>query len=129
VTESDRRRPDADAAADASPAPTRPRALLIRGEPGAPASFQLRAPYEPCGDQPQAIRELVEGLRRGDRFQTLLGVTGSGKTFSKANVVAPLGPPTQVISHNKTLAAHLNRELNHFFPEKAVGDLHTYYDY
>jgi excinuclease ABC subunit B len=126
VTESDRRRPDADAAADASPAPTRPRALLIRGEPGAPASFQLRAPYEPCGDQPQAIRELVEGLRRGDRFQTLLGVTGSGKTFSMANVVAALGRPTLVISHNKTLAAQLYGEFKQFFPENAVGYFVSY---
>ncbi|HEU4333687.1 MAG TPA: excinuclease ABC subunit UvrB [Candidatus Eisenbacteria bacterium] len=94
-----------------------------------PAEFKLHAPYEPTGDQPQAIRELIEGLKRGDRFQTLLGVTGSGKTFTMANVIAAVGRPTLVISHNKTLAAQLYGEFKQFFPENAVGYFVSYYDY
>jgi excinuclease ABC subunit B len=109
------------------PAPPRPRALLVRDAP--PAEFRLHAPYEPTGDQPRAIRELVEGLRRGDRSQTLLGVTGSGKTFTMANVIAAAGRPTLVISHNKTLAAQLYGEFKSFFPENAVGYFVSYYDY
>ena len=110
--------------------PVRPRALLIREEPGAPpAEFRLHAPYEPQGDQPQAIQELTEGLRRGDRYQTLLGVTGSGKTFTMANVIAALGRPTLIISHNKTLAAQLYGEFKQYFPENAVGYFVSYYDY
>jgi excinuclease ABC subunit B len=91
--------------------------------------FQLRRPYEPRGDQPEAIRQLLEGLRRGDRHQTLLGVTGSGKTFAVANVLAEWGRPTLVISHNKTLAAQLYGEFKQFFPSNAVGYFISYYDY
>jgi excinuclease ABC subunit B len=93
------------------------------------ASFKLVADYEPEGDQPQAIAELVEGIERGDRQQVLLGVTGSGKTFSIANVIAQVGKPTLVISHNKTLAAQLYGEFRSFFPENAVGYFVSYYDY
>ena len=94
-----------------------------------PAEFKLHAPYEPTGDQPQAIGELIEGLKRGDRYQTLLGVTGSGKTFTMANVIAAMGRPALVISHNKTLAAQLYGEFKQFFPENAVGYFVSYYDY
>ena len=73
-----------------------------------PAQFQLQAPFQPAGDQPRAIRELTAGLERGDRFQTLLGVTGSGKTMTIANVIKQHGKPTLVLSHNKTLAAQLS---------------------
>ena len=112
------------------PEPVRPRALLVRDGPDAPpAKFVLQAPYEPEGDQPQAIRELTEGLRRGDPYQTLLGVTGSGKTYTMANVIAAVGRPTLVISHNKTLAAQLYGEFRQFFPENAVGYFVSYYDY
>ncbi len=93
------------------------------------ADFRLHARYQPSGDQPQAIRELSEGIRRGDRFQCLLGVTGSGKTFTMANVIARVGRPTLVISHNKTLAAQLYGEFRQFFPENAVGYFISYYDY
>ena len=110
--------------------PVRPRALLIRDEPGAvPAAFRLQAPYEPQGDQPQAITELIEGLERGDKYQTLLGVTGSGKTFTMANVIAAVKRPTLVISHNKTLAAQLYGEFKQFFPDNAVGYFVSYYEY
>ncbi len=108
-------------------ASTRPRALLTRD--GAPAPFQLRSAYEPRGDQPRAIQELIEGLRRGDKHQVLLGVTGSGKTFTMANVIAACARPTLVISHNKTLAAQLYGEFRSFFPESAVGYFVSYYDY
>src|SRR5437867_4549910 len=91
--------------------------------------FTIHRPYEPRGDQPQAIAELVEGLRRGDRAQTLLGVTGSGKTFTIANVIAAWGRPTLVVSHNKTLAAQLYGEFRQFFPDNAVGYFISYYDY
>ncbi len=93
------------------------------------APFKLVAPYEPRGDQPQAIRELTQGLLSGRKYQTLLGVTGSGKTFTVANVIAALGLPTLVISHNKTLAAQLYGEFRSFFPENAVGYFISYYDY
>ncbi len=93
------------------------------------ARFQLVAPYEPTGDQPQAIDALVQGLRAGERFQTLLGVTGSGKTFTMANVIAQIGLPTLVISHNKTLAAQLYGEFRGFFPRDAVEFFISYYDY
>ena len=85
-------------------------------------AFQLRAPYPPGGDQPQAITELVEGLRRGDRHQTLLGVTGSGKTYTMANVIAQWGRPALVISHNKTLAAQLYSELKQFFGNFSLSE-------
>ena len=107
--------------------PTPPDALLDRDAPA--VSFQLHSPYEPRGDQPRAIAELIQGARRGDRFQTLLGVTGSGKTFTMANVIAAANKPTLVISHNKTLAAQLYGEFKSFFPENAVGYFVSYYDY
>jgi excinuclease ABC subunit B len=91
--------------------------------------FKLKAPYKPAGDQPQAIKALVEGIHRGKKFQTLLGVTGSGKTFTIANVIAQVNKPTIVISHNKTLAAQLYGEFKQFFPENAVEFFISYYDY
>ena len=91
--------------------------------------FQLHSPYAPSGDQPEAIDELIAGLRAGDRHQTLLGVTGSGKTFTIANVIAQWGRPTLVISHNKTLAAQLYGEFKTFFPNNGVGFFISYYDY
>jgi len=93
------------------------------------ATFQLVSEYKPTGDQPEAIRRLTEGLRRGEKYQTLLGVTGSGKTYTVANVIARLGRPTLVISHNKTLAAQLYGELKGFFPHNAVEYFISYYDY
>jgi excinuclease ABC subunit B len=92
-------------------------------------TFNLQAPFEPAGDQPRAIAELSAGLVRGDRFQTLLGVTGSGKTMTIANVLAAWGKPALVLSHNKTLAAQLYGELKGFFPANAVEYFITYYDY
>ena len=109
------------------PAPARPRALLTRDEP--PASFKLHSPYPPQGDQPRAIAELTEGLERGDKRQVLLGVTGSGKTFTMANVIEAHQKPTLVISHNKTLAAQLYGEFKSYFPGNAVGYFVSYYDY
>ena len=91
--------------------------------------FTLVSEYKPQGDQPQAIQELTGGLRRGSRFQTLLGVTGSGKTFTMANVIMNTGLPSLVISHNKTLAAQLYGEFKQFFPENAVEYFISYYDY
>lgn len=92
-------------------------------------NFQLTSEYKPTGDQPEAIRQLVEGLKRGDRAQTLLGVTGSGKTFTVANVVHLVNKPTLVLSHNKTLAAQLYGEFKQFFPNNAVEFFVSYYDY
>ena len=91
--------------------------------------FKLHSPYQPTGDQPQAIAALVKSLREQNRYQTLLGVTGSGKTFTMANVIAQLDRPTLVISHNKTLAAQLYSEFKNFFPENAVEYFVSYYDY
>ncbi|QWK11255.1 MAG: excinuclease ABC subunit UvrB [Thermoflexus hugenholtzii] len=91
--------------------------------------FELVAPFEPTGDQPQAIEKLVEGLRRGYRYQTLLGATGTGKTFTIAHVIARVQKPTLVISHNKTLAAQLYAEFREFFPRNAVEYFVSYYDY
>lgn len=91
--------------------------------------FKLHAPYEPTGDQPQAIKALVDGFKEGNQFQTLLGVTGSGKTFTMANVIAALNKPTLIISHNKTLAGQLYSEFKEFFPENAVEYFVSYYDY
>ncbi len=91
--------------------------------------FKLTSQYKPSGDQPAAIQQLVEGIRRGDRYQTLLGVTGSGKTFTISNVIQEIGRPTMVISHNKTLAAQLYGELKRFFPENRVEYFISYYDY
>ena len=93
------------------------------------AEFSLQSPFEPAGDQPRAITELTAGLARGDRFQTLLGVTGSGKTMTIAHVLANAGRPTLVLSHNKTLAAQLYGELKSFFPTNAVEYFISYYDY
>ncbi len=93
------------------------------------ADFQLVAPYQPAGDQPQAIEQLVEGLRRGQKHQTLLGVTGSGKTFTMANVIARQNRPALIMSHNKTLAAQLYGEFKEFFPHNAVRYFVSYYDY
>ncbi|MCR4749822.1 MAG: excinuclease ABC subunit UvrB [Lachnospiraceae bacterium] len=91
--------------------------------------FKLHSEYKPTGDQPQAIKELVEGFKAGNQFETLLGVTGSGKTFTMANVIAALNKPTLIISHNKTLAGQLYGEMKEFFPENAVEYFVSYYDY
>src|SRR3954453_13359280 len=93
------------------------------------ADFQLVSPYEPAGDQPRAIEQLVEGVRQGRGHQTLLGVTGSGKTFTMANVIARLNRPALILSHNKTLAAQLYGEFKEFFPHNAVRYFVSYYDY
>jgi len=94
-----------------------------------PERFQLVTDMQPAGDQPQAIEKLVRGLREGKKYQTLLGVTGSGKTFTMAHVIAAVNRPTLVISHNKTLAAQLYSEFREFFPHNAVGYFVSYYDY
>lgn len=91
--------------------------------------FKLHAPYEPTGDQPQAIEKLVKGFKEGNQFETLLGVTGSGKTFTMANVIQALNKPALIISHNKTLAGQLYGEMKEFFPENAVEYFVSYYDY
>ena len=91
--------------------------------------FTLKAPYKPTGDQPQAIEKLVKGFKEGNQFETLLGVTGSGKTFTMANVIQALNKPTLIISHNKTLAGQLYGEMKEFFPENAVEYFVSYYDY
>ena len=91
--------------------------------------FKLHSEFRPTGDQPQAIKELVEGFQEGNQFETLLGVTGSGKTFTMANVIEKLNKPTLVLAHNKTLAAQLYGEMKEFFPENAVEYFVSYYDY
>ena len=91
--------------------------------------FKLTSKYQPTGDQPEAIRQLTDGVQRGDRAQVLLGVTGSGKTFTVANVIQNVGKPTLILSHNKTLAAQLYDEMRGFFPENAVEYYVSYYDY
>ena len=91
--------------------------------------FKLVAPYKPMGDQPEAIAQLVDGLNQGFKEQTLLGVTGSGKTFTMANIIAEVNRPTLVLAHNKTLAAQLCSEFREFFPENAVEYFVSYYDY
>jgi excinuclease ABC subunit B len=93
------------------------------------STFELTSDWPPAGDQPKAIASLVAGLKRGDDFQTLLGVTGSGKTFTMANAIAQIGKPTLVIAHNKTLAAQLAQEFEEFFPDAAVHYFVSYYDY
>lgn len=93
------------------------------------SNFKLTSKYKPTGDQPEAIKQLTDGLTRGDRAQVLLGVTGSGKTFTVANVIANVGRPTLVLSHNKTLAAQLYEEMRGFFPDNAVEYYVSYYDY
>ena len=92
-------------------------------------SFQLVSRYQPTGDQPEAIAKLVDGVNRGFHEQTLLGVTGSGKTFTKANVIAQVIKPTLILAHNKTLAAQLCTEFREFFPNNAVEYFVSYYDY
>ncbi len=91
--------------------------------------FQLTSQYQPTGDQPQAIEQLVSGIKAGDKAQTLLGVTGSGKTFTMANVIAQVNKPTLILSHNKTLAAQLYGEFKSFFPNNSVQYFVSYYDY
>src|SRR6476646_2122292 len=91
--------------------------------------FKLHTPYEPSGDQPEAIQQLTEGILAGERYQTLLGVTGSGKTFTIAKVIEQVQRPTLVLTHNKTLVAQLYGEFKQFFPENAVGYFVSYYDY
>jgi len=91
--------------------------------------FKLQSEFEPTGDQPTAIKKLTEGLEIGEKYQTLLGVTGSGKTFTIANVIQNVQKPTLVLAHNKTLAAQLFMEFKEFFPENAVEYFVSYYDY
>ena len=91
--------------------------------------FQLKSPYKPTGDQPQAIEALVKGILDGDKEQVLKGVTGSGKTFTMANIIARVNKPTLVLAHNKTLAAQLCSEFKEFFPNNAVEYFVSYYDY
>ncbi len=90
--------------------------------------FNITSEFSPTGDQPAAIRQLAEGLRQSERHQTLLGVTGSGKTFTVANVIAEVNRPALILSHNKTLAAQLYGEFKHFFPNNAVEYFVSYYD-
>src|SRR5436853_1183404 len=92
-------------------------------------AFQLHSPFPPAGDQPDAIRQLTEGILTGEKYQTLLGVTGSGKTFTIANVIQNVQRPTLVLTHNKTLVAQLYGEFKQFFPENAVEYFVSYYDY
>src|SRR5690606_30414486 len=91
--------------------------------------FKLTSEYKPTGDQPEAIKQLVAGVNAGEHYQNLLGVTGSGKTFSIANVIQETQKPTLILSHNKTLAAQLYGEFKQFFPENAVNYFVSYYDY
>ena len=91
--------------------------------------FKLNSPYKPTGDQPTAIATLEASIQAGNRFQTLLGVTGSGKTFTMANIIADLQRPALIMAHNKTLAAQLAQEFKEFFPENAVHYFVSYYDY
>ena len=91
--------------------------------------FDLVSEFAPTGDQPEAIAKLVEGFRKGNQFQTLLGATGSGKTFTMANIIKELGKPTLIMAHNKTLAAQLYSEFKEFFPNNAVEYFVSYYDY
>ena len=93
------------------------------------ANFQVVSEYRPSGDQPKAIETLAEGVLRGDRAQTLLGVTGSGKTYTMANIIEKVGRPALVLAHNKTLAAQLCSEFREFFPQNAVEYFVSYYDY
>ena len=93
------------------------------------AGLKLHTPFPPAGDQPKAIEKLTKGVQDGLRYQTLLGVTGSGKTYTAANVIANIGKPTLVLAHNKTLAAQLAQEYREFFPEAAVHYFVSYYDY
>ena len=107
--------------------PKKPKRVTLVSYPGSP--FELFQPYPPAGDQPTAIAQLVEGVNDGEVFQTLLGVTGSGKTFTMANVIAQLGRPAIIFAPNKTLAAQLYSEFREFFPNNAVEYFVSYYDY
>ena len=91
--------------------------------------FQIQSTYQPAGDQPEAIHDLTQGILQGEKHQTLLGVTGSGKTFTIANVIQNVQKPTLVLTHNKTLVAQLYGEFKQFFPDNAVGYFVSYYDY
>src|SRR3712207_3933362 len=91
--------------------------------------FKIHSPYKPTGDQPRAIKSISEGILKGEKFQTLLGVTGSGKTFTMANIIEKVQKPTLVLAHNKTLAAQLTSEFREFFPENCVEYFVSYYDY
>ena len=91
--------------------------------------FKIKSDFSPMGDQPRAIQQLVEGINNGELYQTLLGVTGSGKTFTVANVIKEVQKPTLILSHNKTLAAELYSEFKQFFPNNAVEYFVSYYDY
>ena len=91
--------------------------------------FKVQSEFKPTGDQPQAIKQLVDGIESNEKYQTLLGVTGSGKTFTVANVIEEVQRPTLVLAHNKTLAAQLYSEFKQFFPENAVEYFVSYYDY
>ena len=91
--------------------------------------FELVSSYKPSGDQPEAIKQLKSGLDKGEKHQVLLGVTGSGKTFTMSNIIQQVNKPTLIISHNKTLAAQLYREFSDFFPDNAVEYFVSYYDY
>ncbi len=91
--------------------------------------FELVSEYKPTGDQPEAIEKLVKGFQEGNQFETLFGVTGSGKTFTMANVIQQLNKPTLILAHNKTLAAQLYSEMKEFFPNNAVEYFVSYYDY
>ena len=103
--------------------------MFVKGNGNHMDNFKLHSEYQPTGDQPHAIEELVKGFKEGNQFETLLGVTGSGKTFTMANVIAALNKPTLIISHNKTLAGQLYGEMKEFFPENAVEYFVSYYDY
>ena len=102
---------------------------IFANEKENPMDFKLHAPYAPTGDQPQAIETLVRGLNLGFDEQVMLGVTGSGKTFTMANIIQQVNRPTLVLAHNKTLAAQLCAEFREFFPENAVENVISYYDY
>src|SRR5687768_13245912 len=91
--------------------------------------FKIASPYSPAGDQPSAIQQLTDGIVQGEKYQTLLGVTGSGKTFTMANVIQNVQRPTLVLTHNKTLVAQLYGEFKQFFPDNAVEYFVSYYDY
>ncbi len=91
--------------------------------------FKIKSEFQPTGDQPQAIKSLVDSFKKGEKHQTLLGVTGSGKTFTVANVIEGIQKPTLILAHNKTLAAQLFQEFKQFFPDNAVEYFGSYYDY
>ena len=99
------------------------------GQEGEEVEFKVVSPFEPCGDQPQAIEKLSQGIREGKRYQTLLGVTGSGKTFTMAKTIEAVGKPALILEPNKTLAAQVASELREFFPNNAVEYFVSYYDY